>query len=482
MKLPRHAMQSVRLRLTLWNVGVLALVLLMLGASSHFFLQRTLLRALDDEMLSRAEWLVRDLERLPAVESERPVQWERGRLGGPPRPPPPPGAPPPGRGRANGPMARFFPPRALTLAGWDYARLTPETPWDEAGIAAARRGETVRSSVVLESLPARVLSLPLRHGGRVDGVLQVARPVTDVEDAVRASSRTLLMLAPLALLISGVVGAFLTSRALLPVRTLREAADRIQAEDLSHRLPVPGRDEFSELAQTFNEMLGRLERAFQQQARFTADASHELRTPLTVLRGNVSLALTRPRSPEEYRETLQRVQAGAERMSRLVEDLLLLARADAGQLLPDAEPVSLPEVLAAAAAALPARPISLDVDDGAGLTIRGSHSLLVTLFTNLLSNAARHTPPGGAITLRAAKDGSSAVVVVEDTGEGISPEHLPYLRERFYRVDDARSSEAGGTGLGLAICQSIAAAHGGALGIESRVGQGTTITVTLLLA
>ena len=475
---------SVRARLILWNVGILALVLLALGTISHYVLQRNLVDALDRQMSGRAVRMARGLEEMAGSLQRGIGSRDRDHRDRPPEPPPfPPPAPTGGGARRENALAAFFRPKVLTLQRRDWRRKTPDPPWDDNGFDLAAKGQTVRATISVEGEPARVLSLPFRQEGRIAGVIQMARPLSDVEDALRASSRTLLTLMPLALLLAGFLGAFLTDRALLPVRLLRDSADRIQAENLSQRLPVPGRDEFSDLARTFNQMLDRLERAFRQQARFTADASHELRTPLTVLRGNLSLALARPRSPEEYRDTLERASRVSERMSGLVEDLLLLARADAAQLVTDPEPVPLAEVVAAAVETLPGRPVEVTgpPEEGEPLTVRGNQRLLVTLFTNLLSNAARHTPPEGSIAIRVARQDHSATVTVEDTGAGIPPEHLPNIRERFYRVDDARSSESGGTGLGLAICESIAAAHGGSLQIRSEVGKGTAITVTLPL-
>ena len=475
---------SVRVRLTIWNVGILASGLLAFGVVSHYVLQRNLISALDRQMMERALPTIERLAQLPAADSARAEAWGRDRAGSDPdrRPSSPQTRDGDNRPNSNG-ATTIRRPRILTLQRRHYIRQTPETPWDEEAFLLSARGEAIRVTTVVDGEPARVLSMPLRHGGEVDGVYQSVRALSDYLDAIQASTATLLMLMPLALLLSGLVGAFLTTRALLPVRTLRKAADRIQAEDLSHRLPVVGGDEFAGLARTFNDMLERLERAFRQQARFTADASHELRTPLTVLRGNLSLALSRPRSGEEYRETLERVRQATERMGGLVEDLLLLARADAAQLLTDAGPVPLHEVLAAAVESVPGRRIELaDPAEDASLMVRGNRRLLATLFGNLLSNADRHTPPEGRIAIGVRREGDAAVVAVDDTGEGIPPEHLPYILGRFYRADDSRSSEHGGAGLGLAICQSIATAHGGSIRIRSEVGRGTVVTVTLPLA
>ena len=249
-----------------------------------------------------------------------------------------------------------------------------------------------------------------------------------------------------------------------------------------------GKDEFSELAGTFNGMLGRLELAFtrlgqalEQQRRFTADASHELRTPLTIIKANTSLALEEERSNAEYRRALEAADRAADATNRIVQDLLLLARGDAGQLRMELRPLHINEVLERAVEAFESfstAPIAREWTEPSLLVPGDSHHLL-RLFSNLLENAVRHTPPTGRITVTAGAEGDSAVVRITDTGEGIPPEHLPHVCERFYRVDAARARRHGGTGLGLAICQSIAEAHHGSLAIESVVGLGTTVIVRL---
>ena len=212
-----------------------------------------------------------------------------------------------------------------------------------------------------------------------------------------ALTSTLLALAPFGLLAAGLGGAFLTGRALRPVREIAGTAARLGASDLSERLPVSGRDEFSELSSSFNAMLARLEEAFDRQRRFTADASHELRTPLSIIKANTSLALEHPWPEDRYREFLAAIDTAAGRQSRIVEELLFLARADAGGLARDVGPVCLIEALEEAAEAVsrPDRPcIRLESIDPA-LMVPGSGSELTRLFTNLLENAVRHTPYAG---------------------------------------------------------------------------------------
>ena len=182
----------------------------------------------------------------------------------------------------------------------------------------------------------RVLSMPVERRGKVDEVLQLAYPLDGVLREINALTSTLLALAPFGLLAAGLGGAFLTDRALHPVREIAGTAARLGASDLSERLPVSGRDEFSELSLSFNAMLARLEEAFDRQRRFTADASHELRTPLSIIKANTSLALEHPWPSDRYREFLAAIDTAAGRQSRIVEELLFLARADAGGLARDA--------------------------------------------------------------------------------------------------------------------------------------------------
>jgi heavy metal sensor kinase len=346
----------------------------------------------------------------------------------------------------------------------------------------------VHTTTTMAGQPMRLLSLSVREDGPVTGVLQIGAPLIGIYEELNRLSGTLFTLFPLALLVAALGGIFLTEHALRPVRQITQAAARIGASDLAARLAVRGKDEFSELAATFNGMLGRLERAFtqlaqtlEQQRRFTADASHEIRTPLTIIKANTSLALEEERSNAEYRRALEAADRAADTTTRIVQDLLLLARGDAGQLSIEPHPVRMNEVLERAVEAFrgtPAAPIAMELSKPS-LTVPGDSHHLLRLFTNLLENAVRHTPPTGSITVTAGAEAGSVVVQVRDTGEGIPPEHLPHVCERFYRVDAARTRRHGGTGLGLAICQSIVEAHDGWLTIESVVGDGTTVTVRL---
>ena len=481
--------RSVRRRLTLGNVAILALVLLLLGVAFRLIVQANLMAALDRSMETRAARAVRRWESRSDEQRQTLLQDARSHPNRPGRrtlwPELFPGNAPlllENADTDDQPAAPGFRPKILDLQGRDYLLQTPDAPWDAASFAAAARGQESFGTVRTRRGLARVFSAPLREKGRIVAVVQMARALAGVRYEVWTITSSLLMLIPLALLAAGLSGALLTSAAIRPVRTLRLAAQGIGAQNLSERLPVSGGDEFAELAAAFNQTLDRVEAAYEQQRRFTSDASHELRTPLTVLRGNASLALARERSAPEYKQALERVSRVAETMSQTIDDLLLLARADAGQFQIELSPTLVGNVLEAArdSAAMPnSVPITVNLPDF-DVCVLGNAGQLTRLFANLLGNAVRHTPLEGSVTINVSATESVVTITVQDTGAGIAPEHLPHIRERFYRADAARAQETGGTGLGLAICQSIADAHGGTLEIESVLGLGTVVRVTLL--
>jgi heavy metal sensor kinase len=515
---------TVRLRMTLWNVAVLALILGVLGGVVRYTVQADLFATVDRTLAERAHAERDHAERdQPVIVGSpfRPRIIPRDPAGKPGRAP----GKEPEEGPAGGRSAWGGGSPAASRSSWpDLAvpaspgepvtaegsligsrsvlpplepRVIPrdpaggpggkpqERPWDRHSYVRSLNGRTVYSTVQdRSSRPLmRVLSMPIERQGKVDSVLQLAYPLEGVLREIDSLTSTLLALVPFGLLAAGLGGAFLTGHALRPVREIAATASRLGASDLSERLPVSGHDEFSELSSSFNAMLARLEEAFDRQRRFTADASHELRTPLSIIKANTGLALEHPWPENRYREFLAAIDAAAGRQSRIVEELLFLARSDAGRLARDVGPVCLIEALEEAAEAVsrPDRPcIRLEPIDPA-LMAPGSGSELTRLFTNLLENAARHTPPEGTITASAMVDATTVTVTVTDTGEGIAPEHLPHLGERFYRVDAARSAGTGGAGLGLAICRSITEAHGGRMTIESKLGEGTTVRIQLLL-
>jgi signal transduction histidine kinase len=476
---------SLRARVVAWNILTLAVLLGALGATLPFLVRSAMLASVDRDLVDRAH---RFLDHPPPEAGLPPPPARDADFPAPPFPPsrrrPPGGRPPEAEGTLR--------PRFLYTA---VADTNGPTPWDRQVLAQAAQGRAVYSTVTHGGEPLRVLSLPVPPRGPVLGVLQVPYSLAELHRAIAGLNRTLLLLAPLALLCAGVGGSLLTGRALRPVQQIAHAAQRIGADALHERLPAHGDDEFARLAATFNRMLARLEEAFatqqqliarlrtlvEQQRRFTADASHELRTPLTAIKANASLTLSGDTRPEEWRRSMEEINTAASAMARLVDDLLLLARSDSGQLARDPIELPLRELVVQAIARVRApdrAPITLGVEDEA-LTVHGCEDELTRLFSNLLENAARHTPADGTITVTARREADSVLIDVADSGCGIAPEHLPHLGERFYRVDTARARADGGSGLGLSICRGIAEAHGGEISFRSTPGAGTTARVTL---
>ena len=305
----------------------------------------------------------------------------------------------------------------------------------------------------------------------------------------------------LALLVAAIGGYWLAGKALRPVKMITRTANEISATDLRRRLHLQSRDEFGELAATFDHMLARLEAAFKRQAQFTADASHELRTPLTIIDLEINRALTQLEQPEAYRHVLEQIQAENEQMTATVNSLLLLARADTGQMTLDLQEVDLSDIaLASVERLLPlARQsqVTLATGDLPEVLVRGDPQYLGQMMTNLIENGIKYSSGIGKrvyIEL-ACEQERRGVVRVQDDGPGISNDHLPYLFERFYRVDKARSrrqkgpalsskpgyGEPSGSGLGLSIVQWIVQAHGGEIRVESKIGAGTLFEVRLPL-
>ena len=279
------------------------------------------------------------------------------------------------------------------------------------------------------------------------------------------------------------VGWVVAGRVLRPIGRITAVARDIQATDLSRRIELPGpEDELKQLADTFDAMLARLDAAFAAQRQFTADASHELRNPLAIIRTNVDVALTDPHAdPDDLRHTITVVKRASDRMARLVDDLLALARRQEPTL--EHEPVDLGVAVTEASddfvVPAAARNIVLDRAIAPGVVVTGDRDALKRAVGNLLENAVRLAPAGSRIRLATGSEGDRAWIAVADEGPGIAPEDQPHVFDRFWRADKARSRADGGTGLGLAIVRQIAQSHGGSIRLQSKVGVGSSFVIWL---
>lgn len=420
---------TVRARLTLWHAGVLAIVVCLFFVGTLFFVRIRLYRALDEQ-------IAQDLATIEKVYRE-----ETGDLGE--------------LDHRMG-LTLFEVAEGLTVI-YRTARWPPPT------------------------------TKPYRMRTITDAThrISVARDETAVRQTLWTLTIAFALGIPCALALAVAGGYILAGRVLAPVGAMAETARRITAESLSARLPADNpRDEFGRLAGVVNETLSRLEAAFEQLRRFTADASHELRTPLTSLRSIGEVALHRSLTIQEYRDVVASMLEEVDRLTRLVENLLLLTRAEAGRIPMTRTVVDLSELVVSVSDGLRVLAEEKDqvcaVDVAAPVTALCDASILRHGVTNLLYNAIKYTPNKGVIRVATTKTPTGeAVIEVQDTGPGIAAVHRERIFERFYRVDNARSRDAGGVGLGLAIARWAVEANGGRIELESDQGRGTLFRIVL---
>jgi two-component system, OmpR family, sensor kinase len=456
---------SIRTRLTLWYTGLLAIFLLVFGLLVYSALSRILMTAMDERLAAQAQDVTDQIE----AENDPIAIVVSGRAKLPP---------------IDVFDSQFY-IQIAQLNGQvvqlsDNLRGRPLPVMPAARVSSGQRGVTVNTT---EGVRLRVLSKPIVLAGRLAGTIQVAQSQAALDDALLATRRVLVIASISLLLFAAIGGAFLARTALRPIQAITRTAQRItQAQDLRQRIPVTvPNDELGGLSETINGMLARLEELFKAQQRLVADVSHELRTPLTTIQGNLDL-LRRGAAddPAVRTSTLRAIADETARMRRLVNDLLLLAQADAGLKL-HVQPVEMDtlllEVYRQAQVMAQGVFVRLGAEDQA--MVLGDADRLRQLLLNLVDNALKHTVAGiGEVTLTLRRAGGWVRVGVEDNGAGIPPEDLPHIFERFYRADPSRS-RPGGSGLGLAIARWVAEAHGGRIEVESQVGKGSIFTLWL---
>ena len=464
---------SLRGQLTLWYTGVLALVLIAFAVVTYQYLARTAQQRTDRSLADSANAFISTLT-TEANDENQSVK----------------------AAAAETTNAFHFPDRQVIVYDQQHkviaASGVPEniggkdqwfspTELSPALVqlleSAAKAGQ---SYTTLTGRGPRIrLFATVAHSGSQTQSIVMAQSLSEQAEALEQARHAFFIAVPLALLLASLGGYFLARKSLAPVMAMSRQAARIGVANLDERLPVPhSRNELSQLAQIFNDLLGRLDSSFEQQRRFMADASHELRTPVAIVCGESEVALSSDeRSREDYRQSLKVVYDEGRRLTRVVEDLFTLARADAGQYPLERSNMYLDETVGQCVRSVDSlatqRGLSLKYETSAReLFFSGDEGLIRRMTLNILDNAIKYTPRGGTVRVSLQRKGGECNLAISDTGLGIPAELQPRIFERFFRADQARSRNAekngSGAGLGLAIARWIAEMHGGQLVLDLR--------------
>jgi len=457
------ALWSIRFKIVFWYTLILAVVLSAFSVLVYINLRRNLYEDIDEMLELKAEGVASSIETYWATEKEDAA----------------------GPGASAEAFSKVDNINFLRIARrWVNER--PDEP-KLAGIFVdiiGPHGDLVASSRQdpgKRAQPLRSYTKRIVENGRLAYRVRVSTTLDAAELPLSKLRFVFLMFLPLTALLSMVAGFLLARLILIPLKHIIAGTRAVTAENLKHRIKLPDtRDEIRELADNFNSMLDKLDVSFSSQQQLLQDISHELRTPLTILKGEMELALKRARSAEEYTATLQSGLEEIDRISRIVENLLVLSRFDNREVSLHLQQVRLDELLAGIIddLRLLAEKNEIRIELSASpVQVAADELHLRRVFLNLIDNALKYTPPGGVIRISVSAGRGLALVRVADSGTGIPAENLPFIFDRFYRVDKSRSPE--GFGLGLSIARSIIEAHSGRIEVESAPGSGSAFTVAL---
>lgn len=465
--------RSIRFRLTCWYVGVSALILTVFSCGVYISLRQSLFERVDSVLRSALE--------VSALSLRHEIEEHEGKQ--------------PGEESYRLVLRTMhqtsFPHQGVAV--YDAGRLVANKPGDENFVPSLPTGSggTPHRPVLLiqaaekgsRRLAIAEVDVPM---AKTTYRVVVGESLQETEAALNAIRRALLVAVPAALALLALGGYFLARKSLAPVMELSSTAEQISAQNLERRVEISNpQDELGRLGATFNRLLGRLENSFDQQRRFMADAAHELRTPLSVALTAAQVTIDSPRSEEEYRDALTVIEQQLRRLTRLVQNMFLLARADAGAYQLDVQPFYLDEVVQEAVRAAQVlarrRGVVVSVDKVPESLCQADEGLVRQAILILLDNAVKYTPSGGTVHVTLSHQLDRLIVRVADTGIGIPAEAQQRLFERFYRVDKARSraDQEGGAGLGLAIARWIAGIHKGTLTLVESGSHGSVFELAL---
>ena len=462
---------SIRSKLTAWYVLLLGVILVLFSSLLFFFLSKRLYESVDNSLTVSARVVARSaqvsLNRKPFLPGLEMFFDQFSGLGN---------------------LNKFY---KIYDGSGNIGSLSQnfdgsQFPLTQPAYTRALKGEiSYETFTIAENHLIRVITMPVLRGTELAHLVQVGTSLEVVIDTLKNLKIILWAAVPAVLMLTALVGRFIARRALKPVAKITQTAKDIgSGKNLSKRIPVPeAKDEIGQLALTFNTMMDRLESSFSQMRQFSSDASHELRTPLTVLKGESELILGKERKPEEYQGVISSNLEEIQYMSKVLEDLFLLSKSDENQIVLDWRPLDLSllieEVCKHAEILASEKGIRVVIAYLERLQIHGDPVRLRQMIWNVVQNAIKYTQPDGEVKISVQEKEDTVLLVVQDNGIGISEDDLPLIFNRFYRVDKARSREERGTGLGLSICKFIVDAHEGSIDIESKLGEGTKIRISL---
>lgn len=464
--------KSLHFRMTLWYVGLLATALLMFGSAVYFGLERLLNQELNESLVRQARTIGDEILVDFAKRGNRYAVTEISESYEP---------------EVN---ARFI---RVTREGGGFTYVSPsprDASFDPAKVAPVsdedRKGYPPRL-IAGDGRPIVIQGLLYQTPSGDTFLIETGAPYQLVAAQLKSARIAMILGIPIFLVLAVAGGLVLVRKSLQPLRAITEQAERISSENISQRLPVAHTgDEVERLSVSLNKMIERLEQAIQHISRFSADVSHELRTPLTILRGELeTMAQDRSSDPESI-EMIGNSLEEIDRLARIVDQLLVISRLDAGQAGIEREPVDLGKLAETTAEQLrllmDEKGIAVKFAVEPGVVVSGDRLRLKQILVNLLDNAIKYVPENGTIEVIVREEAGHGLLAVSDTGIGISPAELPLIFDRFYRADKARRRATGGAGLGLSIVKAIALAHDGKVSVSSTEGVGTTVSIELPLA
>ncbi len=453
--------------MTLWYGGILSLILVVFACGVYIYFNNSLQKSIDTKIRSIGEVLSSSMTETHSTSIfgnfERYLENVLGRK----------------------PKGKFI--QILDTSGRIGAKMSDiegETlPTSFSTLERAMRGEVVYETVDRTKPRLRMVTIPIVENKKVTSVVQIGTSLEDFDETMRKLLLVMIISIPTSISVTIVVGYFMAKKALRPVDQIRRAAVKITSSNLDEKIDIGGRrDELARLAETFNAMIGRLKDSFQRINQFSIDVSHELKTPLTILKGETEVALRKERDKEDYKKLLISNLEEVDRMSRIIDDLLLLSKAETKEIKLNLEEIALRDLILGVCVDMKItaanKGIELQATEIEDVRLKGDELKLRRMLWNIVENGIKYSPAGGAVAISSYVNDGYARIDVKDNGVGIAEEDIKFIFDRFYRADRSRRRETG-SGLGLSISKWIAEAHNGAIEVKSKASEGSLFSIKL---